>query len=154
MELLPFRALWSIDPWGVLCFDLANGFRLWRATDWLRHRGGMRVHYDDLATTRTIMVDHLEFVPNARPGLDHDALGRRTARVTLAMALGIAFSRDEGVDQRYLRRCFSSDEAQKIMNAVHAFARELKHDPLPPCRGTADVCSATIHRTEGVIMVQ
>jgi hypothetical protein len=154
MEPLPFRALWSIEPWGVLCFDSTDGFRLWRATDWLRHRGGMRAHYDDLATTRTVIVDHLEFVPNARPGLDYDGLGRRFARVTLAMAVGIAFSRDEGADEPYLRRCFSRDTAERVMDALHALERELKHNPSLPCKSTADLRVATIIRTDNVIVIQ
>lgn len=154
MPPLLFRALWTVEPWGVLCFDLTNGFRLWRATDWLRHRGGMRAHYADLAATRTIVVDHLEFVPNAQPGLGYDELGRLTARVALAMAFGVTFSRDEGVDEPYLRRCFSRDDAARIMDAVHALARELLRDPLPPCEGTADVHAATLHRTDDVLVIR
>lgn len=152
MPPLPFRALWTVDPWGVLCFDLTAGFRLWRATDWLRHRGGMRAHYADLAATRTIVVDHLEFRPNARPGLDHDELGRVIARVSLAMAFGIAASAP--VDDRYLRRCFTRDEAARIMDALGALAGELRREPLPPSEATADVNAAIIARTSDAIAIR
>lgn len=151
---LPFRALWTVEPWGVLCFDLTNGFRLWRANDWLRHRGGMRAHYADLAATRTIVVDHLEFVPNARPGLGHDVLGRLTARVTLAMAFGITASRDEAVDERYLRRCFSRDEAARIMNALGALAAKVMRNPLSPSEATADMNAATVYLSDDLLVIR
>lgn len=100
------------------------------------------------------MVDHLEFKPHARPGFDYDELGRRFACVTLAMAMGISFSRDEAVDERYLRRCFSRDDAERIMDEVHALANELMRDPLPPCKIAADLRATTIHRTDDVISIQ
>ena len=83
---------------------------------------------------------------------DHPAKGVLFAR--RSTALGIAFSREEGVDERYLHRCFSRDEAEQVMDAVHAFARDLKHDPLPPCKATADLRAAIIHRTDNVILIQ
>lgn len=154
MTLLPFRALWTVDPWGVLAFDATDGFRLWRASDWLRHRGGMRAHYADLAAGRTIVVDHLEFVPSKPPGLDQDELGRRVARVSLAMAIGIAFSRDAGLDQQHLCRCFTRDEAERVMNALEALAHVIRHDSSPPSEATADVRAATVHRTNDVVVIQ
>ncbi len=152
--LLPFRALVTIEPFGVLSFDPLDGFRLWRWRQWLHHRGGNRAHYDDLAATRTIVVDHLEFCPGERSGLGRDELGRVTASVTLAMAFGIVFSHDDGVDGAYLHRCFGHDEARRIMDAVHALARELKRDLLPLCKGTADVNASIIHRSNEVLVMR
>jgi hypothetical protein len=154
MKLLPFRALFSIEPFGVLCFDPTNGFQLWSARAWLRHRGGMRAHYDDINSNRTIVVDHLEFAPRARPGLGCDELGRCTPHVTLAMACGIAFSRDEGLDDRYLQRCFSRYEADQIMNALFALAGELSGAPLPFSEATADLSDAVVHRTDDVLVIR
>lgn len=152
MEPLPFRALWTVEPWGVLAFDPTNGFQLWRATEWLRHRGGMRAHYADLAAARTIVVDHLEFQPHARPGLDHDELGRSIARISLTMAFGMAAS--EPVDDRYLQRCFSRDDAARIMDALNALAHELARDPLPPSGLTADFNAAMIARTSDALIIR
>ena len=118
----------------------------------MRHRGGMRAHYDDLATTRTIVVDHLEFSPNAQPGLGFDELGRLTARVTLAMAFGIAASAP--VDDRYLHRCFTRDEAARIMDALGALAGELMREPLPSSEATADLNAATVYRTDDVLVIR
>lgn len=152
MPQLPFRALWTVEPWGVFAFDPTSGFRLWRANDWLRHRGGMRAHYEDLAVGRTIFVDHLKFAPNARPGIGYDAFGRRIAHVTLAMAFGIAVSGT--VNERYLRRCFGRDEAMRIIDALGALAGELMREPIPPSRATADLTTATVHRCHDRLVIR
>jgi hypothetical protein len=147
METLPFRALWTTEPWGVMSFDLDNGFRLWRGREWLRHRGGMRSHYGDIASSRTIMVDHLEFCPESSPGIGADVLGRRIGLVTLAMVVGIVTSRDDqGVDHSYLSRCFARSEAELIMAALGAFAAELNNSSLAPSEENAYTKSAIVYR--------
>jgi hypothetical protein len=154
MTPLPFRAFLTVEPSGVMSFDSIHGFRLWRVTDWLKHRGGMRIHYGDLAAQRTIVVDHLEFLPAQTPGLDYDVLGRRIARVSLAMALGIAFTNDIGGNGRLLYRCFPRDEANRMLDALHALARSMRGEPQESDEASSDLQAATVYRDAGVIVLR
>lgn len=126
----PFIALYASAADGVLCFDRTNGFKLWRVGAWVRHRGGMRAHWRDVAAGRTVIVHSLEFRPYAAFGIERDSQGALIGRVPLAMAFGIAASGP--VDERYLRRCFSPHEAERIMDGLHLLICEMQREPPPP----------------------
>lgn len=83
----------------------------------------MRAHYADVAERRTIIVDHLEYVPTKQPGLGIDELGRQIATVNQAMVFAITFCRDDGVDERYLERCFSRSEIERIIRGIDDIIR-------------------------------
>jgi hypothetical protein len=78
-----FGAIHIIEPHGVVALNgRTDEIRIFSWRQWLRERGGIRQHYRDLASGRTVNMDHLEFCElYDRPGLFHDELGRSAIRV-------------------------------------------------------------------------
>lgn len=129
INLIPFRAFWAAQPWGVLCFE-TDSFRLFTGRQWLRHRGGISAHYADLAAGRTQMVDQIHFDAWHPPGLARDEIGRLVAKIDFQIALAI-FASADWVDERYLGRCFDRLDAQRMGDAMHVLSLRSEGKQLP-----------------------